>query len=82
MRLDVLFSNPTKGSAGKTGEWRVFRPVVDQSLCVLCMSCYDYCPENVVEVGDEVVIDYDYCKGCGICSRVCVTGAIRMERER
>lgn len=82
MRLDVLLSEPTEGSAGKTGEWRIFRPVVKQDLCVLCMSCYEYCPEGVVTIGDLVNINYEYCKGCGICSRVCVTGAIVMEREK
>ncbi|WP_457591571.1 4Fe-4S binding protein [Geoglobus sp.] len=82
MRLDVLLSKPTRGSAGKTGEWRAFRPTVNHDLCVMCGSCYDYCPENVVEIGDVVEIDYEFCKGCGICSRVCVTGAIVMEKER
>lgn len=82
MRLDVILSRPTKGSAGKTGEWRVFRPIINHELCVLCESCYDYCPENVVEIEDSVAIDYEFCKGCGICSRVCVTGAIVMEKER
>lgn len=28
-----------------------------------------------------VRIDYDYCKGCGICSNVCPVKAIEMVRE-
>lgn len=29
-----------------------------------------------------VAIDYDFCKGCGICARVCAFGAIAMVPER
>jgi pyruvate ferredoxin oxidoreductase delta subunit len=28
-----------------------------------------------------VRIDYDYCKGCGICESVCPVKAIRMAEE-
>jgi ferredoxin len=27
------------------------------------------------------VFDYDYCKGCGICSEICPSGSISMEPE-
>ncbi|WP_435789521.1 4Fe-4S binding protein [Clostridium sp.] len=26
-------------------------------------------------------MDYDFCKGCGICSNICPKDAIKMERE-
>ena len=29
----------------------------------------------------EIEIDYDYCKGCGICAEECPADAIVMERE-
>ncbi|MCK5213503.1 MAG: 4Fe-4S binding protein, partial [Dehalococcoidia bacterium] len=30
---------------------------------------------------DSVSIDYDYCKGCGVCANECPTQAITMQRE-
>ncbi len=80
--LESLISRPKVGSAGKTGEWRVFKPVVNHELCVLCLECYDYCPENVVSVvNGKVVIDYEYCKGCLVCANLCKMGAIEVTRE-
>ena len=38
------------------------------------------------ETGDinngKAKIDYDFCKGCGICAKICRIGAIEMEAER
>jgi len=31
--------------------------------------------------GEKVSIDYEYCKGCGICSVVCAKKAIEMVLE-
>ena len=32
--------------------------------------------------GSKVGIDYDFCKGCGICSKICKLQAIKMEAEK
>ena len=77
-------SLPMKGSAGKTGDWRTFRPVVDNEKCIKCYFCYMYCPEGTISVNDEtgfVEIDYDYCKGCGICATNCPKKCIEMVKE-
>ncbi len=80
--LECLISKPSKGSAGKTGLWRTYKPVVDESKCNLCMLCWLYCPESVISRGDSyIVIDYEYCKGCGICSEICAKKAIKMVLE-
>jgi len=73
-----------KGSIGKTGEWRSFRPVIDQEKCNKCGFCYIYCPEGVISFSKEngPAIDYEYCKGCGICARECSARAISLEREQ
>lgn len=84
-KYDVVttISYPKKGAQGKTGNWRVFRPVLDKSKCVKCLQCWMFCPEATItrNKDDTISIDYEYCKGCGICANVCKVKAIAMERE-
>jgi 2-oxoacid:acceptor oxidoreductase delta subunit (pyruvate/2-ketoisovalerate family) len=51
--------------------------------CFGCDNCYGACPDNaVIKTGpDSYEIDYDYCKGCGICAAECPCGAITMVPE-
>jgi len=79
----AAISYPKEGAMGKTGSWRVFKPVLDQKKCVKCLRCWIFCPEGVVlrKDDDSIDINYDYCKGCGICANVCKVKAIVMERE-
>ena len=52
--------------------------------CFECDNCYGVCPDNAViklGPGNRYEIDYDFCKGCGICAEECPCGAIRMEPE-
>lgn len=66
----------------KTGSWRAFRPVVDQSKCIKCELCSVYCPDNSIHnEGGKRAVNLDYCKGCGICSKVCPVKAITMKEE-
>ena len=63
--------------------WRSIRPVIDNTQCVGCLACYLHCPDGVIfKSNGKVEIDYDFCKGCGICKNVCRLGAIRMEAEK
>jgi len=32
-------------------------------------------------VENKANVDYDYCKGCGICANECPANAIEMKRE-
>ena len=79
----TTISYPKKGAAGKTGNWRVFKPKFDQKKCVKCLRCWVFCPEGTIirNKDDSISIDYDYCKGCGICANVCKVKAITMEKE-
>lgn len=69
----------------KTGDWRSERPVFHNDKCVQCLICWIYCPDSAIKIenGKVVGIDYDFCKGCGICAYECPpkAGAITMERE-
>ncbi len=67
----------------KNAGWRTKRPVIETKKCTGCLQCYLYCPDGVIRKADgKVTIDYDFCKGCGICTKVCKFGAIGMEEER
>ena len=76
-------SYPKLGAMGKTGSWRVYRPKLEKEKCVKCLRCWIFCPEGSIkrEKDGTVNINYDYCKGCGICASECKVKAITMERE-
>lgn len=81
-------STPAAGEAGATGEWRGKRPVLIAEKCSaakrgsqVCQLCWVYCPDASISRGAPPGIDLTYCKGCGICSESCPTGAIEMEPE-
>jgi pyruvate ferredoxin oxidoreductase delta subunit len=61
---------------------RVFRPVIDQEKCVKCLRCFLLCPDGTIDKsGKQLEVDYDYCKGCGICAHECPVSAITMTKE-
>ena len=81
-------SMPGPGDGGNTGSWRVQRPVINLESCIpaktnkkSCFSCWLYCPDSVVSKTIPPTINYDYCKGCGICAEECPAGAISMIDE-
>ena len=45
------------------------------------MICWKYCPEPAIFPTAPPTIDYDYCKGCGICIEECPFDAIVSEKE-
>jgi len=59
--------------AFNVGGWRSEKPVWNREKCINCMMCWLYCPDMAIMVEDGKVagVDYDHCKGCGICSSVC-----------
>ena len=52
--------------------------------CNECENCYAFCPDASVLKTGEILshqMDYDFCKGCGICFTECPRGAISLEEE-
>lgn len=87
-RSCICESMPTVGEAGRTGDWRTTRPVIDDQRCVpakkgkpSCFLCWLYCPEGVVSKTVPIRIELEYCKGCGICAEECPARAISMVEE-
>ncbi len=79
--MKTTISKPEKAAMGKTGSWRVFRPDLDEEKCIRCWRCWIFCPEGAIERNELPCIDYDFCKGCGVCATECPVDAITMERE-
>ncbi len=67
----------------KTGNWRLFRPVIDHEKCSRCHTCFVYCPHSCISIdeGDYPQIDYDNCKGCLTCFYECPKKVISKDRE-
>ncbi|MEM3404264.1 MAG: 4Fe-4S binding protein [Nitrososphaeria archaeon] len=83
MKKITVISEPAEGVAGKTGSWRLKRPVIDNARCIRCLICWIYCPDDTISIKEDgsVSVDYDYCKGCGICAQECPVKAITMMEE-
>jgi len=77
-----------------TGDWRTFRPIINQDKCIRCLICWIICPEPAIGIADKpykdsrgrewkftLEIDYNYCKGCGLCVEECPVKAIDFVEE-
>jgi len=83
LEIGSIVVEPGSASQYQTGSWRSQRPIYDSNKCIKCGICYIFCPEGCVEQNDEGYFEANlfYCKGCGICTRECWTGAITMVEE-
>lgn len=53
-------------------------------ICSFCFNCYEFCPDLSIHLNERSMgreIDYDHCKGCGICAEECPRAVIRMVQE-
>ena len=54
-------------------------------VCTMCDNCFVYCPDvSILHSGDGVWgydIQFDFCKGCGVCVKECPRSAMILEEE-
>ena len=51
--------------------------------CNSCGNCYVFCPDAAISWENDLpVINYDYCKGCGICVNECPRNVLVLVPER
>ena len=71
---DRLYAD-TNSFTAYVGDWRVVKPVYNRDICIDCQNCWVFCPDTSIVSRDKKMIgvDYDHCKGCGVCVEVCPT---------
>ncbi len=81
-RVKKASSKPLISYSREVSDWRVFHPVIEGESCVGCKRCWVYCPEAAITMNEgKAEVNYDYCKGCGICIEECRVGAMKSEKE-
>jgi 2-oxoacid:acceptor oxidoreductase delta subunit (pyruvate/2-ketoisovalerate family) len=82
-RRASTFAEVVKGLDEQTAQFEA-RRCMSCGNCFACDNCFGVCPDNAVKktgIGHGYEIDYDYCKGCGICVAECPCGSITMVPE-
>jgi electron transport complex protein RnfB len=54
---------------------------VDESICIPCQICVDYCQFDAITVNEVAHIDENRCVGCGVCVLACPEEAMNLIRR-
>ncbi len=82
-RRASTFDEVVKGLDEQTAQFEA-RRCMSCGNCFACDNCFGVCPDNAVkkvDIAKGYAIDYDYCKGCGLCVAECPCGSITMVPE-
>ncbi len=91
--VKLEYANPSLGSPSiyargntilkKTGNWRLFKPVINYEKCSRCYTCFVSCPHSCISIDESEYpqINYENCKGCLTCFYECPKKIISKERE-
>lgn len=74
LHMGAVILDPGNTVNYKTGSWRSGKkPLWKEDICIQCLTCWISCPDSSFIVKDAKVtgIDYNHCKGCGICVAEC-----------
>ncbi len=76
----AIIKNTPTSPEFKTGEWKTKEPYYHAEKCTHCLLCWLYCPDSVITVKNKKIDVFllEYCKGCGICAKICPVNAIEM----
>ena len=72
---------PADAPQPRTGGWRTgLRPEADLAVCIDCLLCWLYCPDDAVALDGTAFAGFrlEHCKGCELCAVVCPVDAIEM----
>lgn len=76
---------PESGNAEyyHTGSWKIKKPLWSKEKCIQCLFCWAFCTDLAINIENTKVVgvDYDHCKGCGICATQCPSQALEMISE-
>ena len=63
------------------GSWKYQSPAFNKEKCSMCGMCFFFCPTGCIYLNNnELLIKLEFCKGCGVCAKVCSRNAITMIR--
>jgi pyruvate ferredoxin oxidoreductase delta subunit len=72
-----IITEPGNAETYQTGDWRTFVPQFVEENCIHCLFCWIWCPDSAIVIDNTgekprmVGIDFEHCKGCGICAYEC-----------
>src|SRR3989344_381404 len=81
--VDKNFHEINRGFLGLRHEaYREASRCMSCGFCNFFDKCFNFCPDGViVKTENGYRINYDFCKGCGICFTECPRSAIRFAKE-